>query len=116
MFLWLSHEEPAFPKGAACKLKGKACVENGSVALKMPPSQGDSGCPANLVEFFSWRHQLSAREDLSGAPVTWQADHDPTLILLSAAEETTGREDPRLQARGQSPPAPRHFRIVERAQ
>lgn len=98
--LWLSHKEPAFPKGAACKLRGKACVGNGSVALKMPPSQGDSECPANLAEFFSCRHQLSAREDLSEAPVTWQADHDPTLILLSAAEETPGQEYLRLQARG----------------
>lgn len=67
---WLSQQEPASLKGTACKLRGTVCVGNGSVALKMPPSQGDSGCPANLMEFLSCRNQLSAREELRGAPVT----------------------------------------------
>lgn len=40
------------------------------MALKIPPSQGGSGCPTNLVEFLSCRNQLSAREELRGPPVT----------------------------------------------
>lgn len=79
-------------------LKGAACpsVQRQGLRLKMPPSQGDGKGPVNLVESLSWVSQLSAREahlskaltGLREAPITCQAEREPNLVLLSAAEET----------------------------
>lgn len=82
-------------------LKGAACpsVQRQGSCLKMPPGQGR---PVNLVESLSWVSQLSAREahlsevlgGLREAPITCQAEREPNLVLLSAAEETEGWKRP----------------------
>lgn len=87
----LSHQEPDLLRGTACPR-----VQRQGLGLKMPPSQGDGKCPVNLAVSWSWVSQLSAGEarlskvltGLREAPITRQAEREPNLVLLSAAEET----------------------------